>query len=216
MYGRFVYWRSRKVGPLFGAILCAVLAGCAGNVVIGTEYVNASYRNSNTAFIGGGKRQLRVVVEGNPFNVTDAAFKTAVIDRMQGRNFGAILNFSTDPTNQYRGGRLNYRVVLLFNPNPDVRSVGLCRRPSVEGATGAAAAPGRLRVLASYCQGEMTLTRLAATASATSPADPGFDNLMGQITLALFPTIDQNDNDTSDASPLLRLRPGQLALVPPA
>ena len=79
---RVTHRMNRHIKTLFGLSLCAILAGCAGGVVIGTEYVNITYRPNEAALVGSGSRELRVVVEGNPFNVTDAAFDAAVIAGM--------------------------------------------------------------------------------------------------------------------------------------
>ncbi len=138
-----------------------------------------SYRNFVET---SGGRDTLVVVHGNPFDMDQKAFEKAVIDAMQGQNWGPRTNFTAGPS---KTARKDIRVVMLFNGPQTVPAHELCQAPerfgSVNGGNG-------LHVTAAYCNGGRLLTEVNGRAgSVTGAKAPGFTRLVGQTTRELFP-----------------------------
>ncbi len=138
-----------------------------------------SYRNFVET---SGGRDTLVVVHGNPFDMDQKAFEKAVIDAMQGQNWGPRTNFTAGPS---KTARKDIRVVMLFNGPQTVLTGELCQASekfgSVKGGDG-------LRVRAAYCNGGRLLTEVNGRAgSVTGAKAPGFARLVGKTTRELFP-----------------------------
>ncbi len=127
-------------------------------------------------------RDMLVVVRGNPFNMDQKAFEKAVIDAMQGQNWGPGANFKAGPSET--AGK-EFRVVMLFNGPKTVLTGELCQAPekfgSVKGGDG-------LRVRAVYCNKDVPLTEVNAwTDPVAGTKAPNFARLVIRTTRELFP-----------------------------
>jgi hypothetical protein len=171
-----------KAGAL---ALVALLTGCAG-VTTSFADITRHYRPSELGFNAGSDGTFRVVVIGNPFDVSKETFETAIVTEMTGSTLGGPrLAFSTAPD---EADRRNHRVVLVFDP-PEKRSyLGLCA-PRVAAGAPASAGRGEVRVLAAFCQGETLITGVSGRArDVTGPRSPNFGFLVRQTTMSLFPS----------------------------
>ena len=138
-----------------------------------------SYRNFVET---SGGRDTLVVVHGNPFDMDQKAFEKAVIDAMQGQNWGPRTNFTAGPS---KTARKDIRVVMLFNGPQTVPAHELCQAPerfgSVNGGNG-------LHVTAAYCNGGRLLTEVNAwTDPVAGTKAPNFARLVIRTTRELFP-----------------------------
>ena len=123
-------------------------------------------------------------------------FDQLVVDLMPGRALRYPLNFSADPQIVYKPER-RIRVMMIFDPPPQMRTVSLCRRDDIDTAAvrppDVAADPNRVRVLGAYCQGEVTATRATGTVPrGVDMASTNLAGLMSQMTQTLFPIEDPN------------------------
>ncbi len=193
------YRRHRRLPKAAAAAFVILLAGgCALAGIRVREDVAHQYSTSTLGRVATGDRQLKVDIRQKPFAIPDDAFATLAIAGMQNRTPGGQVNFSTNPTNPYRNN--SYRTVLLFNPPPRTSSLLLCKQDRLDEL--APAGPlrhvdgaGEVRLLAAYCNGDLTLTRVNASADAIDgPNSERFDSLMSQVALALFPSRNPNDD----------------------
>lgn len=115
---------------------------------------------------------------------------------MQGSTRGRVVNFSLSPANPYPRG--DYRTVLLFNPPGRTVARRLCKSEQLDATAPAGPlthvqSAGNVRVHGALCQGELALTWASGRSTqATSIGSPGFDQLIAQMTLALFPSENRN------------------------
>ncbi len=166
--------------------LVALLAGCDG-VTTSFADITRYYRPAELGLDAGGDGTFRVVVIGNPFDVSKETFETAIVAEMTGRNLGGPrLAFSTAPD---EADRRNHRVVLVFDPREKRSHLGLCA-PDISAVAAAPRADrSEMRVLAAFCQGETLITGLSGRArDVTSPDSPNFGFLVRQTTISLFPS----------------------------
>lgn len=172
----------------------ATLAACSqfGVTVSRVDYAN-QYEPLEISAAGGGDRQLKVVVLGNPFDVPQNELDNAVINSMQGRTFGVPVNFAAEPTNT--DPSRNYRVVVAFNPD-GVRDPGqLCKVGTDLKST--ASPGGVLTLMGAFCSTDSYLSHAMARSSDVDGVNSDtFDGLVAQLTLSLFP--DENPNRQVD------------------
>ena len=168
-----------------------VLGGCAG--VVSTVASTSSLYSFGEFVLASDGRDTIVVVRGNPFGMDQKAFEKAVTDAMQGQNSGPRTNFTTGPT---ENAKKEFKVVILFNGSQTVLADNLCKAPEKYGSRNGAKG---LHVTAAYCWEDESLTEVDGWAGAVSGADsPVFASLIGQTTLELFPTTNENDDDDDD------------------
>ncbi len=114
--------------------LVALLAGCAG-VTTSFADITRQYRPAELGFDAGSDDTFRVVVIGNPFDVSKETFETAIVTEMTGSTLGGPrLAFSTAPD---EADRRNHRVVLVFDP-PEKGSYSGLSAPDISAAAAAA------------------------------------------------------------------------------
>ena len=171
------------------------LAACAGVVTVsGHKNISRSYQVSELYVIATRDNELRTVIIGDPFNMPKADFDATVLASMRGRNFGPTLNLSTDPKKEDPRKR---HVVIAFNLRNVVNADAICR--------GSAEAlevqpPGeRFMVTGVYCAGNLPLTQATARIAQVPGIDSEqFNDLMGQLAIALFPARDRSRRDSDD------------------
>lgn len=172
----------------------ATLAACAqfGVVVSRVDYAN-QYEPLEITAAGGGDRQLKVVVLGNPFDVSQAELETSVINSMQGRTSGVPVNFAAVPTNA--DPSRDFRVVLAFNPEGIRDPAKLCAVSTDLNDT--ASNGGVLTLMGAFCSTDSYLSHAIARSSDVSGVNSEkLDGLVAQLTLSLFP--DDNPNRQED------------------
>ncbi len=185
--------KSRRGLVSLAAVLS--LAACAGGVTVsGHKNISGSYRVSELYIIATGDNELRTVIVGNPFGMPKAEFETAVLKSMEGRNFGPTLNLSTNPRQEDSRKR---HVVIAFNLRNVVDADAICRGEAK--ALEVQPPAERFAVSGVYCAGDLPLTQATARIGQVAAIDsPQFNNLMGQLTIALFPARDRRRNDSQD------------------
>lgn len=179
--------------PLLLAGLAA-LAACVqfGVTVSRVDYAH-QYEPLEVSAAGGGERQLKIVVMGNPFGVPQSELERAVVKSMQGRTFGVPVNFAISPTNT--DPSRDFRVVVAFNPE-GVRDPGkLCAAESNLPST--ESEKGILTLMGAFCSTDSYLSHAVARAQDVGGINSEiFDSLVAQLTLSLFP--DENPHRRFD------------------
>ncbi|HET6519511.1 MAG TPA: hypothetical protein VFG47_06775 [Geminicoccaceae bacterium] len=195
---------SRLTGSAAVAVLAAALVGaCTGTPTIYNRQVLPNYTVAEYAY-GAGRRDLYTFVRGDPFGMGDAAFEGAVIDALNRHPpLPQPTRFTATPG---ESARPPYRTVVLFGAPPAVLPNALCRLSYDESgpvpvAAPAAAENGTLRAAAAFCRGAGALTTATGQVEGVeSVADPGFDALISQLVLALFP-LENMDRDRGRCRP---------------
>lgn len=168
--------RPRTLAPL---IVCAVaLTSCADGSTFETTQLSGGYRTANFNYVAGG-RDFHTVVRGNPFGGDDDADRvTAALNTII---FRQATNFTAQPG---PSARLQYRMVLVFNPQRRVTPNTLCR----DADTLAVAPPNQqlITVDAAYCNGDKAITSLRGRLRGGADA-ARFKHFLAQVLQLLFP-----------------------------
>lgn len=174
----------------FALIGVVTLSACAqsGVVVSRVDYA-FQYEPAEVSAAGGGDRQMKVTVLGNPFDAPEADVEASVINSMQGRTFGVPVNFSASPENP--DPSRSYRVVVAFNPD-GIRDPGqLCATSGSVASTNSR--NGTTTLMGAFCSADSYLSHAVARADAVAgPGSEKLDGLVAQLTLALFPGENPN------------------------
>src|SRR5262249_39693415 len=101
--------KLRRFKPILAG-LAFLVAGCAGSrdpVDLASGHVNWVYRDPSYTPIqdvnaAGGSGQLLTQILGNPFNVDQEQFDTAVTDAMYGANWGPRTHFTAAPEGSFK------------------------------------------------------------------------------------------------------------------
>ncbi|WP_448204762.1 hypothetical protein [Azospirillum sp. sgz302134] len=159
--------------------LCAAAAACSNERVVADQPIPA-YTASEVAYAAA-DRDLRVVIQGNPFGMDAQSFGQLVTDNMQNRVIGVRTNFTTTPN---ATARPDYRVVLAFNPAQTTLNSYLCSGQPI-----ATLPPGGpIVVQGAFCRGGGPLSSATGWLDRPQgPADPDFKALISDMTFALFP-----------------------------
>jgi len=173
------------------ALLCSglALAGCGLSRVVPDTPATA-YSMMEFSYAAGG-RDLRTVIQGNPFVMDKAAFDRAVTDLMQGKHFGPPTRFTTTPDDS---AMPPYKAVMVFNPVQVLNNNLLCTDQEIPTRPPG----GPITVQAAFCRGG-TLTSANGFAPAQSGPDTSvFRSLITDLTFFLVParnpTTEDHDN----------------------
>ena len=171
------------------AVALGALAACASDVTV-TKSVAPNYQPEELLIVATGDNELRTVIIGNPFDMPQDAFNSAVLASMAGRNFGPRLNLSLNPRQE---DARNRHVVLAFNMTERGRESALCARTPVS-PPAARPAGDSVTVTGVFCTARnLFLTRATATTDGVGGIDSDqFQRLMTQLTIALFPSENPN------------------------
>jgi hypothetical protein len=194
--------RSRVAGLALAFAGVAFLTACSG-VNYQRIYIRPSeyYRTSYSYAAAG--RDVRVIAEGNPFEIPDEAFADAVAASMQGHNEVHRTNFTTTPGET---ARERYRVVMAFDPPVGTGIHAPCRGP----VPSSGQASERIIVQAAFCEGNGALTAARGNAPRmSSPDSPEFQALMAGVTRRLFPfdPIELRELRDDDCPPFMMFCP---------
>jgi hypothetical protein len=178
-------WRDIQIilegSPLRALALLAAglgLSSCADTSTIHYSYYNSAYTTSHVDLAAASGQSL-AVIRSNPF--PEDIDNRGVVAAMQGRNFGQKMYFAQveRPDDKY-----GYKVILDFSGQRG--GYDQCAQPPSPAAQ--TKATGEISVLATFCVGDLLLTdALGSTGGATGPDDPRFQQLIGDIMVALTP-----------------------------
>ncbi len=181
-------------------VAAIALTGCAAAGTRVTANLNHSYQPGTLGLVATGDHQIKVDIRQKPYTVPDAVFTDTVVGAMQGRTQGRVINFSVDPVNPYPGS--NYRTVLLFGPPANSHPRQLCKQDFLDQAAPqgslqlAAGAPGVVQVDGALCNDNLAVSWASGQSTQAPSVDSrGFDQLIAQMTLALFPAQNRNLDD---------------------
>ena len=173
---------ARWIATAGAAIL---IAGCAETATLPHHFVYDGYRTSYLNYAAGRGGLLTEVV-GNPFQAPKTAVDDAVTETFGQRGFGPKLDFFTVPPEGYSSA---YRVVVLFDPADGVAPSRLCRDPFQPQVQRPVERPGKVGVVAAFCQNDRRITPAGGSIDgAGGPDDPAFRKLMSQVAALLFPS----------------------------
>jgi hypothetical protein len=183
--GRAYRWPAVRIvrtsfalaGLLLGA-LCAV-EGCGQTVITGEDY--APQYDYSEFYAAADNKPFTVFLWGNPFpELSDAETRQRLLPVLQANRPQARLTFTYDA--QPERPRPFYRVVLVFDPAPDLTAASVCadrvrRRP----------VPQRpFDLFAVYCRNNAPLSQASSTTAATGPEDQRVADLFRQLFAVLF------------------------------
>lgn len=165
-----------RIVLVFAAVCLAV--GCAGPSVVQTS-VDPYTQIASLYDYGAGGRDLRLVVQGDPFGLPPGVVARAVeaAAEVGTQRQPTHLALAPGPT-----ARPNFSVVLAFSAALTVDGDALCRG----GGEQSAGTAGRLRVVGAFCVSVRARTEAVGEVNADGPADPRFVALIRQLLLALF------------------------------
>jgi hypothetical protein len=179
---------------LCALLVATILTGCAEHTLLYDEIVRSRYSPTEFGWAAG-RKDLRTVIHGDPFNMGQQRFDAATIATLN--RYQPMPQPTTFTAEPGENANPHYRVVLVFN-DPNIVTFRLCREPLTT-ATQKAEDDGVLYVAAAFClnQGELTAVK-GKVGNVAGVDDPKFGDLLGQIVLALFPPFDPNDDDNDD------------------
>lgn len=155
------------------------LAACSSQTPLLERAYFGSYSQSNFNYAAR-KGEVPTVVHGNPFAGDRAAFAQDVAARMKAPAYYAGPVKFTAVENSRA-----YRLAMVFNPSSTQVDISVCRN-QVSKTQGQLR--GEVRVLAAFCGGERVLSSVRGRVDGvTSTDDPRFQQLLDQVSLALFP-----------------------------
>jgi hypothetical protein len=170
--------KNKAVAVLLGLV---ILPACASSIAVigGTYYaVQYDYREFFAATDG---RNFQVILAGNPFPaIAPSTVARDLLPAMQAAKPRPALTFTYDAP--VERPRPDYRLVLIFDPAPDLGSDPVCR-----GATRfRQGRPGVFYVYAVYCRNDMAMSETTAWTSADGPADPRIGQLFRELFMVVF------------------------------
>lgn len=184
---------KRSLPTVSLALSALALTACinTGGTVLQPAYISGAYQLDMLNYAASRGGMLTEVV-GNPFQAPKHEIDQTVTASMAKSHFGPDLPFVTSVPAENTSP---YRVVMLFNPAPNARADSICENS----AQPTAAQPGEVSVMAAFCSSDDRVTSTVGSVSGvTSPKDPAFQNLVRQVTIALFPPKNpdrRNDRD---------------------
>jgi len=176
---------------LCAMVIPTLMSACARPTVIYNHSVYTRY--SPVEFgVAAGRKDLRTVIYGDPFGMSHERFAEATVTALNRHDPPPQpTTFTLEPG---ESANPNYRAVLVFD-DPDVPTIRLCQEPPPRGSQGATT-DGTLHVAAAFClnRGELTAVK-GKVADVQTVDDRKFDDLLGQVVIALFPPSDPNQDD---------------------
>ncbi len=181
-------------------VLAFLAVSCGGAIVRLTQQeVSPSY-NAGEFGYAGARGAIRVIVAGDGLGADVASLGNAVTDAMRGRHWGPRTNFTTQ---DHPGIRPSYRVIMMFNPAPTMVGMRLCREDPAK--LPVVPATQRIVLFSAFCRGGESMTEIKGRiAGATGLDNPGFTELVGQVTHALFPPDRRFEGEQGGAPPWLQ------------
>jgi hypothetical protein len=169
----------KRLLSLGAAALAALATACEDGpaTVAGTWRSPAAWSSLVYATTQG---PLLLEVLGDPFRLPAAEFRRTVADAMSRQTPGRPFAFTTRAED---APHATFRVVVAFNPAPDLDPRKLCGGPVAIMSGGG----DRVTLLAAFCEGETMLASVSGwVAKAADAEDRRFRQLLGQTVRDLF------------------------------
>ena len=169
---------TSTIASLLGLL---ILTACASSIaVIGGTYYATQYDFAEF-FAATDGRNFQVVLAGNPFPGIDPNIVARdLLPAMQAAKPRPALTFTYDAP--VERPHPYYRLVLIFDPAPDLGSDPVCR-----GATRfRQGRSGVFYVYAVYCRNDMAMSETTAWTSADGPTDPRIGQLFRELFMVVF------------------------------
>lgn len=187
---------NKKIRLCAASVLVLGLAGCGGAVVVqDSPGPRWSYFDGDFEYA---TRDGAIVTEvvGNPFQMPKDRFDAEVRRLMRNRTLGPPVEFvagatpgKTDPL---------YKVVVAFNALPNMSGHELCKR----GTGTPTRAGGVLDMAVAFCIGDSLKSEASGhTAPVAGPDAPRFAKLVRDVTLALIPVQDNEEQGEGEINP---------------
>ncbi|HEY4136344.1 MAG TPA: hypothetical protein VGO34_14145 [Alphaproteobacteria bacterium] len=177
------------------ALSAASLAACAGSPrTISDQYSTYTYEDYATA---ANNRDMKVIVRGTPFAMSQADFDTLVTANMEARGGNMGTNFTTGNTTN---ADPRYKIVWLFNGPAATQANELCKNPAgFAGQTGPAT---ELHTLVAFCSSDAAASWVEGWLDGGPQGVPreGLQKLVQQSTRELFPSLGRDDPRRSGGS----------------
>ncbi len=158
------------------------LGGCGGLTTY--EFTTTAYQY-DVVHYASSLGPLGAVILGNPTPAPDPSFRAAVVDAMQGRNYGYPTRYVAPPPEAAATLPAGYRVILAFGqPNTDGRQLcqGQLIPPALPASTGT--------LQGAFCYGPGWLSQVKARVGGFASADdPALRPLIAQFMVQLMPPI---------------------------
>jgi hypothetical protein len=171
------------------ALSAVALAACApGNPrTLANQFSTYTYQDYVSA---ASNRDMRVIVRGSPFAMSQADFDTLVTANMESRGGNMSTNFTTGQTTN---ADANYNVVWLFNGPATAQPNELCKNPS--GFVGQSGPAPQLHTLVAFCRFNAAASWVEGWVDGGPQGVPraGVETLIQQATRELFPTLGRDD-----------------------
>lgn len=158
-----------------GLFPATATAAVIGGTCYSSQY---DYREFFAATDG---RDFQVILAGNPFPGTDPnTVARDLLPVMQAAKPRPALTFTYEAP--VDSPHPNYRLVLVFDPMPDLGSIAVCNgvaRPR----------PGQwgiFYVYADYCRNDQVMSETTAWTAASGPTDPRIDSLFRELFMVVF------------------------------
>ncbi|MCW5734903.1 MAG: hypothetical protein KIS73_12285 [Enhydrobacter sp.] len=163
------------------AALCgSTLVSASASATIGGVYYAPQY-DYGEFFAAADNKAFRVVLAGSPFSGADGpTIARELLPILQANKPRPALTFTYDvPAERPRP---DYRLVLVFNPAPDLGSAAVCSgvmrlQPGQ---------PGLLNVYAVYCRNDQVMSETTGRTQAAGMNDPRVTFLFRELLLVVF------------------------------
>lgn len=183
-----------KLGGMTGVCVAAVVLGaCSGVIVEDNPGPRWSYFDGDFEFATH-KGAIVAEVTGNPFGQSPEEFARIVRSYMRNQvrvstpaEFVSAHSDHTVPP---------YKVVVAFNAPPAIGGHGLCKSGAL---TPSIASAGTIRTAIAFCFGDSLKSEASGRVSGvTGAADDKFRSLVQEVTLAMIPAQDSEDQGEGD------------------
>ena len=170
--------RTNIVGLIIGML---ILGGCAEGRQLSTLPTVTPYYNPTLVWHAT-RNGMQTVIHGNPFLLAQAETDQGVIAQLRLPSRFEATTFKLRPAD---APPQNYRLVLIFNPDPTI--IGYQDACGDLGKVGLGKASEAIFLHAAFCIGTRVITELEVVGAGRNPSDPGFARFLQNAIEELLP-----------------------------
>jgi hypothetical protein len=165
-----------------GLAAALLLGGCGDYGRVTQTQIDSAHDPNELGFAGGQDGTITTIVHGNPTDAGRDVFVRQLLAAMNRVQLGRGVKFGLDAG---PGGRPEYRVVLLFNPDNQVLDAELCAGQIPPSRT----LTPEVTVRAAYCRGGRALTGAIGTMRGDRFRERDrFERFIYDLVITLFPS----------------------------